>query len=98
MSREMQRTNQEPEIVGLRALAWLVGNEELLPTFLAASGVSADELRERAADPVFLGSVLDFILNEDAWVMGFCESVGLPYEAPAQARAMLPGGGQVHWT
>jgi len=37
-------------------------------------------------------------MMDDAWVMGFCDAVGLPYEAPMQARAALPGGEQVHWT
>lgn len=79
-------------MLALQALGWLVGNEDLLPVFLGSTGLAPSELAERAADADFLGSVLDFILMDDAWVIGFCDSVGLRYEAPMQARAALPGG------
>jgi hypothetical protein len=35
---------------------------------------------------------------DDRWVVSFCDDVGLAYDVPVQARAMLPGGEQVHWT
>lgn len=86
------------ETVGLQALGWLAGNEDLLPVFLGSTGASSEDLRAGAADPAFLGSVLDFLTMDDAWVVAFCDAAGLPYEAPMRARAALPGGGQVHWT
>jgi len=92
MQREMAET------VAAQALGWLAGDSELLGTFMGATGVDAGDLRARAGQPVFLASVLDFLMMDDAWVMGFCDAVGLPYEAPMQARAALPGGEQVHWT
>ena len=92
-------TGQEhAEALALQALAWLVGNDELLPVFLGATGASPDSLRAQAADPAFLASVLDFLLMDDAWIVAFCDATGQPYEAPMQARQALPGGGQVHWT
>jgi hypothetical protein len=86
------------ETVGLRALAWLAGNEELLPVFLGSTGASLDDLRAGAGDPAFLGSVLDFLMMDDAWVVAFCDAGGLPYEAPMRARGALPGGAETHWT
>lgn len=86
------------ETLALDALAWLVGNEDLLPVFLGATGTSEADLRVRASDPEFLGSVLDFLLMDDAWVVSFCDGRGIAYEAPMLARAALPGGAQVHWT
>ena len=86
------------ETIALQALAWLAANEELLPTFMGASGIGADELRQSAADADFLASVLDFILTDDAWVTGFCDAQRLPYAAVLQARQSLPGGQQMHWT
>lgn len=86
------------ETVALKALGWLAGNEELLPVFLGATGTDMQDLRARAAEPAFLASVLDFILMDDTWVLGFAEAAGLPGEAAMQARAALPGGAAVHWT
>ena len=95
----MKQIGQEyAETVALQALAWLVGNDALLPVFLGATGASVADLQPRAADPCFLASVLDFLLMDDAWVMAFCAESGLPNEAPMRARAALPGGAQVHWT
>ena len=79
-------------------MAWLAGNDDLCPTFLGASGGSVDDLRDRAADPAFLGAVLEFITMDDAWVMAFCDTIGLAYELPLQARYALPGAQNVHWT
>lgn len=88
----------EAEIVALNALAWLSGNDELLPVFLGATGAGPDDLRARAADPEFLGAVLDFLMMDDAWVVAFCTDATLPFSRPAEARAALPGGIHEHWT
>lgn len=86
------------EAIGLKCLAWLVAEEDLLPVFLGSTGASEADLRTGATDPVFLGSVLDFLLMDDAWVMRFCEASELAPEMPMQARQALPGGHSVHWT
>ncbi len=86
------------EAVALRALAWLVGNDDLLPVFMGATGASARDLRERAQDVEFLASVLDFLIMDDAWVLAFCNAEELPPTLPMRARAALPGGAQPHWT
>lgn len=86
------------ETLALDALAWLAGNEDLLPVFMGATGAGAEDLRSRAGEPEFLGSVLDFLMMDDAWVIAFCEARGLPFDTPMRARAALPGGGEVHWT
>jgi len=88
----------QAQTVALQALAWLVGNEELCPTFLGATGSSAEDMRARAADPVFLGSVLEFLTMDDAWVMAFCDTIGMAYDQPLMARYALPGAQNVHWT
>lgn len=86
------------DMVALSAVAWLVGNEELLPVFLGASGATADDLRRQVSEPEFLGSVLDFILMDDAWVTAFCDAKGFAYTDPMVARRALPGGGETNWT
>ena len=89
---------ESAETLALRALGWLAGNEEILPVFLGATGASLADLARGAARPDFLGSVLDFLLMDDAWVIGFCESAGYEYTVPMAARQALPGGAQTHWT
>lgn len=89
---------EHAETIALQALAWLVGNDDLCPTFLGATGTSADDLRNRATDPAFQASVLEFITMDDAWVVAFCDTIGLPCDQPLMARYALPGAGTVHWT
>ncbi len=80
------------------ALVWLSGQEELMPVFLNATGSNAESVRAGARDPEFLGSVLDFVMMDDAWVVAFCDAAGHPYAAVGAARRALPGGDEVHWT
>lgn len=94
----MSLSPEAAQTLALNALGWLVGNDDLLPVFLGSSGADRDTLREQAADPEFLGSVLDFLLMDDAWIIAFCDACSVPYDQPMQARAALPGGAQVHWT
>lgn len=91
-------TRDSAEVLALQVLGWLAGNEELLPVFLGASGATRDDVRNGAQDPVFLGSVLDFILMDDAWVVQACDAIDAKYDALSGARQALPGGEQVNWT
>ena len=54
------------ELIAVKALGWLAGNDDLMPVFLGATGSSADDLRAQANDPAFLISVLDFLTMDDA--------------------------------
>ncbi len=47
----MTMTQESAETVGLQALAWLAGNEDLLPVFLGSTGASAADVRKRCIGP-----------------------------------------------
>lgn len=89
---------ESAEALALRALTWLMAQPEELGAFLAASGAATDDLAALAQSAAFLGAVLDFLLEQDARVIAFCDSEGLAYTAPMAARMALPGGQQTHWT
>ena len=91
-------TQESAELLAIEALSWLVGNEVLLPVFLGSTGADANDLRNRAKDPEFLASVLDFLLMDDAWIEAFCLSANYAPDFPLRARAALPGGAQMNWT
>jgi hypothetical protein len=94
----MSYTTESAETLALQALGWLAANDDLMPAFLDATGASESDLKGQAADPAFLGAVLDFIMMDDTWVVAFCDTVSVPYERLMMARAVLPGGQQVNWT
>lgn len=89
---------ESAEAMALQALSWLLGQDDLIGAFLNASGAAQGDLAQLAGQPVFLGAVLDFLTEDDARVMAFCDQAGLPYMAPMQARLALPGGQHTHWT
>jgi hypothetical protein len=89
---------ESAELLGIAALGWIAGRPELAGQFLAAAGASAEDMRARAADPEFLGFVLDFLLSEEAALLDFAREAGMPPDRPLRARAALPGGALPHWT
>ena len=91
-------TPEQAEIVAIQSLGWLVTQDDLLSSFLAATGAGVGELKERAADPLFLASVLEFLTSDDASVRSFCDAFGFSYETPLRARYALPGAEMFHWT
>jgi hypothetical protein len=89
---------EHAQTIAYQALGWLAGNEELCPIFLGSTGGSVEDLQERATDPAFLASVLEFLTMDDQWVIAFCDTAGLAYDQPLQARYALPGTENVQWT
>lgn len=94
----MAHSQEQAEAIALKALEYLVSDEELVTVFLGATGASVEDLRNGALDPAFLGSVLDFILMDDQWVIKMCDVQGLEYTSIFPARSALPGGEQMNWT
>jgi len=90
--------SQQAETLALQALQWLADDDELCGLFLGSSGLAVADLHAAAGDSAFLGSVLDFVLMRDDWVIRFCDACDLAYDAPMRARQMLPGGEVVNWT
>ncbi len=94
----MKNRQDSAESLALQALAWLAGEDEAFGAFLAASGSDAGQVRARAAEPELMGSVLDFMLSDEALLLRFCAETGQSPEAPMRARALLPGGDVPDWT
>jgi hypothetical protein len=94
----MALSREAAEVFSINALGWIVGQEDILPAFLGASGSSEADIRDRASEPAFLLSVLDFIMMDDQWVISCCDALQAPYECMGEARQMMPGGEQVNWT
>lgn len=86
------------ETRALGVLGWIASQESLLPVFLGATGTTEGDLRHRAAEPVFLAAVMDFLMMDDAWVIDCATALGWRPEEVMQIRAALPGGDLPHWT
>ena len=71
MKKPVHNPREVAEIVAVQALAFIADDPERLGLFLAESGIGPETLRNAAADPRFLASVLDFVMRDDATVKAF---------------------------
>lgn len=82
---------QQAEVLALKAVSFLAGEDDRMSRFLALSGMDGGDLKSRISDPGFLGGVLDHILGHEPDLLDFAEWAELPPEQIARARASLPG-------
>jgi hypothetical protein len=94
LRKPVHNPREVAEIVAVQALSFIAGDPERLGAFLAESGIGPETLRTAAADPHFLGSVLDFVMRDDATVKAFADVSKLHPTNIAAARQALS---DPHW-
>lgn len=80
---------ENAEILALQALGWLAGRPDDIARFLAGSGLEAGELPRAASDPLLLGSLLDFLLANEALLLEFCQDGSIIPQTVQLARCRL---------
>ena len=94
MKKPVHNPREVAEIVAIQALSFIAGEPERLGLFLAESGIGPETLRAAAPDPRILGSVLDFVMRDEATVKAFADASKLHPTNIAAARQVL---GDPHW-
>jgi hypothetical protein len=87
--KQNQTLGPDAETIAIKALSFLAGRPEELGRFLALTGIDPSSLRQSAAEPGFLGGVLDFLLQDEPLMMVFAEAEGIAPAAIASARHRL---------
>lgn len=80
---------QEPEAVALLALESITADPERLGRFLSVTGLDAGSIRQAAADPAFLPSVLDYVAGDEELLVAIARETGLAPEEIGAAQARL---------
>lgn len=75
--------------LAVQALAFIAADSDLLNRFLNVTGLGPDNLRTAAADPAFLGSVLDSLVANEDLLVAFAADAGLKPEAVVRAHGAL---------
>lgn len=83
---------EEAEAIAVRALGFVAGDPELLPRFLAITGIEANSIRRAAAEPGFLAGVLQFVLAHEPTLLRFCDETGTRPGDVGKALKALPQG------
>ena len=78
--------------LALKGLGFLVESGPAMDRFVDLSGFAPASLRERADDPDFLASVLDFLLANEELLVRFCDEESVDVRAVHMARHVLAGG------
>jgi hypothetical protein len=94
----IKMNSEAAQTLALQALAWVLGQDELLGFFLNSTGASPQDIAQQASQPLFLGAVLDFLMEDDQRVIDFCTQHALALTSVQVARAQLPGAQYMHWT
>ena len=92
MTTRQTASNEGAEAIAIQGLAFVASDPELLPRFLALTGIEASAIRRAAAEPGFLAGVMHFILAHEPTLLQFAQESGLSPQAIAAAARALPSG------
>ena len=91
MIRKLVPSAEEAQVIALKILTFFAADEMRLERFLAVSGVGPEDLGRRAAEPDFLGGVMDHLLGDQSLLLLFAEIEAIAPETIMAARNHLPG-------
>ena len=91
-----RQERENAEALAIRALGFVAADPELLPRFLAITGIEAGSIRQAAREPGFLAGVLQFIAAHEPTLMRFVEESGIPPQQVSAALRALPFGDDSH--
>ena len=85
----MDASTDEAETLALKALEFVIADQELQNQFLSSSGMSAKAIHDSIQDTSFLGGVLGFLLGRETDLVRFCEKYQIDPAKPSNARDTL---------
>jgi hypothetical protein len=87
----LKQVPPDSDTLAIDALTFLAEDVERLTRFLGLTGIDPAAIREAAREPHFLGSVLDYILGDEALLLAFAANHRLNPDMIARARRHLAG-------
>lgn len=94
--QKTQKLQDSAEALAIQALGFVASDPELLPRFLAITGIDAQQIRKVAMEPGFLAGVMQFILAHEPTLLRFAEEAGIAPDEVARAARTLPLGDNDH--
>ena len=93
MRRRDTDDREAAESLAIQALAFLAEEPERLGRFLALAGLRPEQIRRAAAEPGFLGGVLEYVSSGEPLLLAFAAHLGIDPAEVGRARAVLSGPG-----
>ena len=82
---------ESAQTIALKALGFIANSEGALDRLMELSGLDRLTLRERAAEPEVLASLLDFLLQDEGLLVDFCQDESVDPKDVHMARHLLGG-------
>ena len=79
----------DAHVLALNALAATLADQRLADRFLSLTGLSAPDLKQRAAEPAFLAGFLRFLEGHEPDLVGIAEAISVKPEQLVTAREAL---------
>ena len=89
--KDRRMTSDLAATLALNALTFLAASEDAMQRFMDLTGAGRESLRERADEPDFLVSVLDFLLTDEGLLLDFSSETSTNVRAVHMARHVLSG-------
>jgi hypothetical protein len=77
MQKRTPYSQQTAEILAVQALTFIAEDDTRLASFIAATGIDPQSIRDAAREPDFLAGVLDHILADEKLLIAFADSAGI---------------------
>jgi hypothetical protein len=92
MAKPPPLTRVWAEEMAIAALTFVAGDPERLNRFVTLTGLDVGQLRASAAEPGFLGGVLDYLSTDEALLVAFATDAGIDPALVDRARLLLADG------
>ena len=89
MIKKRNLSRDDAEIIGLQALAFIASDPALLERFASTTGISGDDLRQRAGSTEILSACLAEILKNEPDLLMFCSNANIEPEHIKFAETIL---------
>ena len=91
MPKHSSQKTLEGTTIALQLIAFLASDDERMDRFSALSGMTLGDMKDGANNPVFLGFMLDYALQDEALILSFAETHEISPQSLVAARRQLPG-------
>ena len=89
--KKLTLSHDEAEIIGIQALTFIASDPAQLERFANNTGVSPEDLRQRAGTVEILLACLGELLKNEPDLLMFCANSNIPPESIQIAEAVLDG-------
>ena len=89
MKKPAQPSRQTAEALAIQAVAFIAEEPERLGSFIAATSIVPDRIRDAARSPDFLAGVLEHMLGDESLLVAFADGAGLDPAEIARAHNVL---------